>query len=162
LGNITAISKVMECGAVKVLSMIQPWATLLVEGETLYETRSWKTRYRGPLAIHASQKIDKQICKHELIRSLLSKNGYTEQTLPTGVLLATSELTNCYRVIEANHMSATLDSGKVVTGDNLLLGDYSEGYFAWEIVDFRQLKPYIPAKGKLGLWEYPLLGDEWK
>lgn len=24
----------------KVLSMIQPWATLLVQGETLYETRS--------------------------------------------------------------------------------------------------------------------------
>ncbi|MXO81707.1 ASCH domain-containing protein, partial [Paenibacillus sp. OT2-17] len=67
----------------KVLSMIQPWATLLVQGETLYETRSWKTRYRGPLAIHASQKVDKQACKYELIRSLLAKNGYTEQSLPT-------------------------------------------------------------------------------
>lgn len=38
----------------KVLSMIQPWATLLVQGETLYETRSWKTRYRGPLAFWGS------------------------------------------------------------------------------------------------------------
>jgi hypothetical protein len=141
---------------VKVLSMIQPWATLLVHGETLYETRSWKTRYRGPLAIHASQKVDKQVCKHELIRSLLAKNGYTEQTLPTGFILATSELTNCYQVIEANNMSAILDCGQAVTGDDFLLGDYSAGYFAWEIVSFRLLKPYIPAKGKLGLWEYPL------
>ncbi|MCP1133406.1 ASCH domain-containing protein [Paenibacillus polysaccharolyticus] len=140
----------------KVLSMIQPWATLLVQGETLYETRSWKTRYRGLLAIHASQKVDKQACKSELIRSLLAKNGYTEQSLPTGVILATCELTNCYQVIDANHTSAILDCGKVVTGEDFLLGDYSPGYFAWEIAGFRLLKHYIPTKGKLGLWEHPI------
>jgi hypothetical protein len=149
----------MERGGVKVLSMIQPWATLLVQGETLYETRSWKTRYRGSLAIHARLKLDKLACKHELIRSLLAKNGYTEQTLPTGLILAMCELTNCYQVIEANNTSAILESGTRVTGDDLLLGDYSAGYFAWEIVSFRQLKPFIPAKGKLGLWEYPLSSE---
>lgn len=140
----------------KVLSMIQPWATLLVQGETLYETRSWKTRYRGPLAIHASQKVDKLACKHEPIRSLLAKNGYTEQNLPAGVILATCELSNCYQVIDANDTSAILDCGKVVSGKDILLGDYSPGYFAWEIAGFRLLKTYIPVKGKLGLWEYPI------
>ncbi|WP_247897447.1 hypothetical protein [Paenibacillus pabuli] len=74
----------------------------------------------------------------------------------TGVILATCELSNCYQVIDANHASAILDCGKVVTGEDLLLGDYSPGYFAWEIAGFRLLKPYIPVKGKLGLWEYPL------
>jgi len=143
----------------KVLSMIQPWAALLVQGETLYETRSWKTRYRGPLAIHTSRKVDKQACKYEPIRSLLAKNGYTEQNLPTGVILATCALTNCYQVIDADDTSAILDSGEVVTGDDFLLGDYSPGYFAWEIAGFRLLKPCIPVKGKLGLWEYPI-GEE--
>ena len=39
----------------------------------------------------------------------------------------------------------------------MLLGEYRPGYFvAWEIAGFCLLKPYIPAKGKLGLWEYPI------
>ena len=38
----------------KTLSLIQPWASLIALGEKRIETRSWGTRYRGPLAIHAS------------------------------------------------------------------------------------------------------------
>lgn len=35
------------------LTLHQPWATLIARGAKHYETRSWSTRYRGPLAIHA-------------------------------------------------------------------------------------------------------------
>jgi hypothetical protein len=79
-----------------------------VQGEILYETRSWRTHYRGQLAIHASQKID----------------------------------------------SAILDDGQAVAGIDFMLGDYSPGFFAWEVVDMCMLTSYIPAKGKLGIWEY--------
>lgn len=37
----------------KVLTLHQPWATLIAAGIKTIETRSWSTRYRGPLAIHA-------------------------------------------------------------------------------------------------------------
>ena len=41
---------------IKVLSIIEPWATLIKEKKKYIETRTWKTSYRGELYIHASKK----------------------------------------------------------------------------------------------------------
>jgi hypothetical protein len=38
----------------KVLTLWQPWASLVQLGVKTIETRSWSTTYRGPLAIHAA------------------------------------------------------------------------------------------------------------
>lgn len=38
----------------KVLTLHQPWASLVALGVKTIETRSWSTAYRGPLAIHAA------------------------------------------------------------------------------------------------------------
>ena len=43
----------------KVLSIKEPFATLIKDGVKIYETRSWKTNYRGELYIHASLAISK-------------------------------------------------------------------------------------------------------
>ncbi len=40
----------------KALTIWQPWASLLACGAKKYETRSWTTQYRGPIAIHAAAK----------------------------------------------------------------------------------------------------------
>jgi len=40
----------------KVLSIIEPWATLIKEKKKYIETRTWKTSYRGELYIHVSKK----------------------------------------------------------------------------------------------------------
>ena len=40
----------------KALTIWQPWASLLVSGRKKYETRSWATAYRGPIAIHAAMR----------------------------------------------------------------------------------------------------------
>lgn len=37
----------------KALTIRQPWASLIAAGVKTIETRSWSTKYRGPLAIHA-------------------------------------------------------------------------------------------------------------
>lgn len=37
----------------KALTVRQPWASLIALGVKTVETRSWSTKYRGPLAIHA-------------------------------------------------------------------------------------------------------------
>jgi hypothetical protein len=42
---------------VKVLTLHQPWASLIAVGVKTIETRSWSTQYRGPLAIHAGAKF---------------------------------------------------------------------------------------------------------
>ena len=40
----------------KVISIKEPFATLIMNGYKSIETRSWKTNYRGELYIHASGK----------------------------------------------------------------------------------------------------------
>ncbi|MCM3666533.1 ASCH domain-containing protein [Mesobacillus subterraneus] len=137
----------------KVLSMIQPWASLFVLREAQYETRSWSTKYRGPLAIHTSKKIDKAVCSHVAIQSLLLKHGYTIENLPTGMIIAICKLENCLKVTENKDTRAVLEDGRVVSGNDYFLGDYKVGGYVWEVQDMKMLETFIPAKGKLGLWE---------
>ena len=47
----------------KCLSLKQPYAQLLVSGKKIIEIRTWNTKYRGPFLIHASKKINKEVCK---------------------------------------------------------------------------------------------------
>lgn len=42
----------------KALSIRQPWAWLIVHGGKNIENRTWATKYRGPVLIHAGKKID--------------------------------------------------------------------------------------------------------
>jgi hypothetical protein len=141
---------------VKVLSMIQPWASLLVLREMQYETRTWRTKYRGPLAIHASQRIKKSSCREEPFRSLLEKHGYSENNLPTGVILATCRLENCWKIVDVTDIGAILEDGKVITGPEYEIGGFMAGEFVWQVLDMRMLPTPIPALGKLGLWEHPV------
>jgi activating signal cointegrator 1 len=139
---------------VKVLSIIQPWATLLALDEKKFETRSWATKHRGPLAIHSSKKIDKEACRAEPIRSVLEKHGYTEKNLPVGVIIATCQLSNCFQVTDDFGHFAFLENGQTVKDNEYLFGDFSEDRFGWEITDVEILEKFIPAKGQLGLWNF--------
>jgi hypothetical protein len=138
----------------KVISIMQPWATLVAMGEKRFETRSWRTKYRGKLAIHASLKIEKAVCRYEPFQSVLEKHGYTERTLPSGVILAIGKLADCFQVIGNKGDSAKLDEGQVIEGREYSFGNFSEGRYAWEVTDVHALDTPIPAKGKLGLWEH--------
>lgn len=42
----------------KALSIMQPWAWLIVAGHKDIENRSWPTRFRGPVLIHAGKRFD--------------------------------------------------------------------------------------------------------
>jgi patatin-like phospholipase/ASCH domain-containing protein len=42
----------------KSLSIRQPWASLIISGVKDVENRTWPTRYRGPVLIHASLRVD--------------------------------------------------------------------------------------------------------
>jgi len=45
------------------LSLRQPWAELILQGEKTIETRIWNTHFRGEFYIHTSKTIDKEACK---------------------------------------------------------------------------------------------------
>lgn len=42
----------------KALSIMQPWAWLIVNGHKSIENRNWRCHYRGPILIHAGKKVD--------------------------------------------------------------------------------------------------------
>ncbi|WP_197143655.1 hypothetical protein [Lysinibacillus sphaericus] len=41
----------------KAITFIQLWALLIALKVKKFETRSWQTIYRGPIAIHASKRL---------------------------------------------------------------------------------------------------------
>ena len=47
----------------KVLTIKQPWTTLIMQGNKRYEFRSWQTKYRGELLIRVGKGIDKEVMK---------------------------------------------------------------------------------------------------
>lgn len=137
----------------KVLSIKQPWATLIALGEKKFETRSWATKHRGPIAIHASKKIDKDACQFSPIAITLNKHGIALiHDLPVGKIIATCNLIDCYQVKTDELLWADFTNGKTVDGFEYLFGDYSEGRFAWKLENILSLSVPIEAKGQLSLW----------
>jgi hypothetical protein len=138
----------------KCLTIRQPWATLIALGEKQLETRSWRTSYRGELAIHAGMTVDKAACRLEPYRSVLAQHGLTADNLPTGMIIAVSRLDACCEV------TPELAQQGWPGGNEYVFGDYAEGRFAWKLEQVVPLVHPVPAKGRLGFWEYPVLDEE--
>ena len=86
----------------KAITLWQPWATLLACGAKQYETRSWATEYRGPIAIHAAkrrldiQDLDGNMCIATLESLQLVTATQMMKSLPYGCIIATAELVGVY------------------------------------------------------------------
>ena len=81
---------------IKVLSIIEPWATLIKEKKKYIETRTWKTSYRGELYIHASKK--KINGKDEHITELLELISNVE--MGYGKIICKCKLVDCKYIDE--------------------------------------------------------------
>lgn len=147
----------------KVLSVLQPWATLIVMGAKKIETRSWNTKYRGPLLIHASQKLTKQqmLLGQEFNRKYGAGLGFIDD-LPLGAIIGQ---VNIVETASTNNLLPNLFNEPAITGDSdysflhlteqeIAFGDYSGNRFGWLLADPFQFETPIPVKGNLGLWEY--------
>lgn len=130
----------------KVLSLKEPWATLIKNGTKHKETRSWKTSYRGELYIHASlAKLSKSSLNSEL-RSLLDTDD-----LHYGYIICKCNLVDCVYMTE--------ELVKKMKNDDpteYLCGIYEEGRYMWILEDIEPLKKPIPAKGHLGIWNFEI------
>lgn len=141
----------------KAISLWQPWASLVSLGIKKIETRSWRTNYRGPLAIHASKRFwreDRQVARdYPAFAEALNDAGFKVADLPLGCVIAVCEIVDC---VPTESMS--FDLGRAYKEKPF--GDYSPGRFAWILDNVRPLKEPIPAKGALGLWEWEMPGGE--
>lgn len=113
----------------RVLSVKQPWAWGLVFGAKRLESRSWRTLYRGPLAIHAS-----------LSRSALGDdNGAFDlpDLIDFGSIIGIVDLVDCVPVAK-------------VFGE-----PFAEGPWCWVTANPRPLASPFDCRGALGLWSPP-------
>lgn len=125
----------------KVLSIKEPFATLIKDGVKIYETRSWRTNYRGKIYIHASLSLSKS-------ERVESANKYLKSEIKPGFILCKCELVDCIPMTDEfikyiNKETSEYDYGL-----------YSEGRYAWKLKVLEVLDEPIPAKGKLGIWNY--------
>lgn len=142
----------------KAITIHEPFASLIAHGYKGFETRSWATKHRGQLAIHAGKKIDNDAVM------MLAKD-YPEiwhkiSPLPTGCIVAIANLTECWAVGEDYQSGSTVlfngENGatKDIGLKEYKFGDYSFGRCAWELDDVKILDKPIPAKGQQGLWNW--------
>lgn len=141
----------------KVVSLLQPWATLwalgAAKGAKGNETRPRRCtfkNYRGKVLIHASKGFTKhqsRLCETEPFKSVLAKNGFNSpDELPLGAIIGSCDITNCQEITEDN----------IPSSPEKEFGDYTLGVgrLMFDSTNNTLLDKPIPAKGQLGLWNW--------
>ena len=159
----------------KVLSILQPWATLVVIGAKKIETRSWNTKFRGPLLIHASQrKIKLQEGMFDLISEMEKITGFMDnyKNLPYGAIIGKVDIISTessymissilrreqenWRLHPNREFMNKFLAAKIDHESELVFGDYSPSRYGWLLSDAVEFANPIPAKGALSIWNYDL------
>lgn len=115
----------------RALSVRPPWAWAIAHAKKRIENRSWPTSYRGPLAIHASQRFSS------------SETAELERILGRKVDPA---------LFTRGAFVAVVDLVDVVTADSVEPSPWLCGPYAWLLKSVRPLSVAVPATGRLGLW----------
>jgi activating signal cointegrator 1 len=147
----------------KIITLWQPYATLIAMGLKDYETRHWVTNYRGPLLIHAAkrkmsydekQTWDNAIAIARKVGCFLPPNQvpFPEQ-LPYGAVVAIAELKDC-QMMQCRNGTGEIDSHYPSELEQAV-GFWQDGRYAWELGDVERLVEPIPAKGMQGLFNAP-------
>lgn len=125
----------------KVITIKQPFATLIAEGLKEYEFRTWKTKYRGELLIHAGKGVDKKAMK---------KFEYLNLEYPSGCIIAKVTITDCIKIDDiARKMLREKNS---LVYDNVVKHTEWNGY-GFKLENIEKVQP-IFINGKLSLWDY--------
>jgi hypothetical protein len=127
----------------KAISIRQPWAGWIVQGRKTLELRTWMVSHRGPLAIHASQTINRDACY---------AHGINPQSLTTGAVIGTVELLEIVRLDESSFVN---QQEKHLAAGFFKLPKPEETLFAWKLTNPRPLAKPIPYRGRMGLFSIP-------
>lgn len=120
------------------LSIMQPWAWLIVNRHKAIENRDWPTRFRGPVAIHAGKKIDQfaardvQSCIHPVTGDAADWDTWIEDGKGLGGIVGIADIVDC--------ISASSNPWFV-------------GRYGFVLANQRTI-PFIPVRGALGFFEW--------
>jgi hypothetical protein len=120
----------------KTLSIRQPWAWLIVNGHKDIENRSWATKFRGPVLIHAAKGMtgaEYNDAYHFALEVGIKIPPFND--LERGGIVGQATVTGC--------------------SDNSL-SPWFFGKFSFDLTETKPL-PFLPYKGRLGFFdvEYP-------
>lgn len=127
----------------KVLTLKQPWASLVAEGIKTYEFRSWKTKYRGKILIHAGYGVDKDYMK---------KFESLNLNFPAGKILAVAEIEDCLELDDQLNK-------EIIEENNIAYGNKIRTGYAWKLTNIKKINYDKEIKGKLGLWNIDSLDE---
>lgn len=128
----------------KVISLTEPFATLIKEKKKKIETRSWKTSYRGELYIHASStRVPKEWKENKELMNLV------QEELTFGKIICKCNLVDCIEMTEE-----WIDKLKKEQPEEYVCGIYEKGRYAWVLEKIEPLEEPITVKGHLGIWNY--------
>lgn len=132
------------------LSIRQPWASLILKAGKDIENRSWPTRVRGRILIHAAKGMTRDEHEDAILfaidairadpknvgankRRTLRELGFAFEDLPRGGIIGSVELVDCVRDSLSPWFMGPC--GFVLRNPSIL--------------------PFQPLRGKLGLFEVP-------
>lgn len=134
---------------VKAISLWQPWASLIPLKLKQYETRSWKTNYRGKLLICSTAKETKaQYQQYLKICNEVELPPWNETNFLLGCAIAICDLMDCIE------MTAEFISKQSTS--EILCGDWQVGRYAWKLENIQPITEPFAVKGKQGLFNISL------
>lgn len=121
----------------KALSIRQPWAWLILHSGKDIENRSWPTRFRGRVLIHASKGMTR--AEYEDGQDPLWQSGGPTIELPPIEELARGGIVGSVEIVDCVEQS---DS------------PWFFGRFGFVLRDPKPL-PFVPCPGRLGFFDVP-------
>lgn len=125
----------------KVLTIKEPFASLISLNIKHYETRSWRTNYRGKIYIHCSKSIS-NINDRPKLKDIIKENNIE---FKPSYIICEANLDDCI-YMDKNFINSVSSTEKIV-------GLFEEGRYAWKLSNIKLITP-VEAKGKLGIWNY--------
>lgn len=126
----------------KVITIKQPFASLIAEGLKRYEFRTWRTKYRGDILIHAGKSVDLKA---------MEKFKHLGLSYPIGCIIAKATITDCIEVDDNMREKLSLENSLVYSG---VIKDLSWVGYGFQLENIEKIEP-IYVNGKLSLWDYP-------
>lgn len=146
---------------IKVLSIKQPWADLIAYGHKKIELRTWKTDYRGKIAIHASKGDSVKHVYNALTEIYPALFKIWDDIHPSpighvkGAIIATAFLDDVFRYENECQYNDIGNFGRLA--HLCPLNYFNFVPYGWCLRSVSLLNKPIPSKGRLGLWEFPLI-----
>ncbi|MCY1649115.1 ASCH domain-containing protein [Caulobacter sp. SL161] len=135
------------------LSILQPWAWLIVNGYKDIENRTWRTHRRGPILVHTGKGFDSEA--HDLLRLGIHPTPGMAAFGCSEIQAAYQHALETHQVQRGGIVGVTTITGCVSTHGSL----WFCGPYGFTLADARPL-PFMPLSGARGFFPTEYVAPE--